>query len=138
MPRSSRGTRRSHVCTRDFDVTTSRMMRMVTVCCTSLSLTQNVDIHLGTSASRPSELSVDDPRTHPRRERSRRIIGILIGSLFGFGVSTVVYVLVNPILERSSGLLRETQGILWSMVPVLTAVGAVVGYLIAKREADGH
>jgi len=73
----------------------------------------------------------------PGRGRHQRtlFLGALAGALVGFGVSSAVYVLVNPLLERSSGLLRETQGLLWSAVPVLTVLGAVLGRRIAQRRA---
>ncbi len=58
---------------------------------------------------------------------------MVIGALVGFGTSSFVYVLVNPLLERSSGLLRETQGLLWSCIPALTILGAVLGHRIAQR-----
>jgi len=58
---------------------------------------------------------------------------MIVGAVVGFGVSSLVYVLVNPLLERSSGLLRETQGLLWSTVPVLTVVGAVLGRALVRR-----
>ncbi len=71
------------------------------------------------------------------RGRNRRTIfcGALVGALVGFGVSTITYTLVNPLLERSGGLLRETQGMLWSLVPVLTVLGAVFGRWVARRRA---
>lgn len=43
------------------------------------------------------------------------------------------YTLVNPVLEASEGLLRETQGLLWNLVPLLTLLGGVAGYLVGRR-----
>lgn len=63
----------------------------------------------------------------------RGVGGSIVGALVGFTLSSLVYVLVNPTLERSGGLLRETQGLLWSCVPVLTALGALVGHRISRR-----
>jgi hypothetical protein len=65
------------------------------------------------------------------------VVATALGALTGFGVSSMVYVLVNPLLERSSGLLRETQGLLWSTVPVLTVAGAVLGHRIARGRTHG-
>lgn len=81
---------------------------------------------------------MDDPRSNARRRRARIILGTVGGSLIGLGVSTLTYVLVNPILERSSGLLRETQGILWSTIPILTALGAVLGRSMARKRSRDH
>ncbi|HUX04825.1 MAG TPA: hypothetical protein VMV53_07990 [Acidimicrobiales bacterium] len=75
---------------------------------------------------------MSDPRARRVHTRAKVIIGTLIGALIGLGVSSGTYALVNPVLERSSGLLRETQGLLWSSVPVLTALGAVLGRWMAK------
>jgi len=71
----------------------------------------------------------------PGRGRNQRtlFLGALVGALIGFGVSSVTYMLVNPLLERSGGLLRETQGLLWSTVLVLTVLGAVLGRWIVRR-----
>lgn len=69
----------------------------------------------------------------PARNQRNVFIGALVGALVGLGVSSAVYALVNPLLERSSGLLRETQGLLWSTVPVVTILGAVLGRWIMRR-----
>lgn len=79
-----------------------------------------------------------DPSARHTSTRARVIVATLLGALIGLGVSSGAYLLVNPTLERSSGLLRETQGILWSLVPVLTAVGAVLGHRVAKRPTRRH
>jgi hypothetical protein len=44
-----------------------------------------------------------------------------------------VYALGSPVLERSAGLLRELQGPLWNVVPVLAVVGAAAGWALAAR-----
>ena len=56
------------------------------------------------------------------------VLGLLAGAIVGFTVSTVVYVLVGPVLERSEGLVREAQGLLWNLVPLLTLLGAAAGW----------
>lgn len=58
---------------------------------------------------------------------------MVIGALVGFGASSLVYQVVNPLLEKSSGLVRETQGLVWSCIPVVTVLGAVLGHRFAQR-----
>lgn len=60
-------------------------------------------------------------------------LGALAGGLAGFAVSSILYLTVNPLLERSSGLLRETQGLLWNLVPLLTAAGLLLGWKMADK-----
>lgn len=67
----------------------------------------------------------------PRRSSHGAVLGAVLGA--GFVVGAVVYVLVNPALESSSGVVRELQGLLWNLVPFLTVVGALVGLLLARR-----
>ncbi|MBW4078222.1 MAG: hypothetical protein HIU84_06885 [Acidobacteria bacterium] len=74
--------------------------------------------------------------SHPARHNGD-LIGAVLGALVGGGASSLIYVLVNPVLERSSGLLRETQGLLWSTVPVCTILGALMGRAIARRRHRG-
>jgi hypothetical protein len=64
---------------------------------------------------------------------SRRVaLGVLGGVVIGFAVGAAVYILVNPMLEDTSGWLRETQGLLWNLVPFLTVLGALVGGLLMR------
>lgn len=65
--------------------------------------------------------------------KARVALGVLGGSALGFAVGAAVYILVNPMLEDASGWVRETQGLLWNLVPLLTVLGAVVGGLLLKR-----
>jgi hypothetical protein len=60
----------------------------------------------------------------------RVAVGILAGGLAGLAIGAVVYVLVDPILENASGWVRETQGLLWNLVPISTVLGALVGRLL--------
>lgn len=57
----------------------------------------------------------------------------LVGAAVGFGLGALVYLGLEPVLERSDGLLRELQGMLWNVVPLLTALGAVLGWRLAAR-----
>ena len=63
----------------------------------------------------------------------RVALGALGGAVIGFALGAVVYILVNPMLEDATGWVRETQGLLWNLVPFLTVLGAVVGGLLQRR-----
>jgi hypothetical protein len=60
-------------------------------------------------------------------------IGAALGAILGFAVGAVVYVLLTPTLEASSGILRELQGLSWNLVPGLTVLGAILGWVLASR-----
>ncbi len=55
--------------------------------------------------------------------------GALGGGAIGFAFSSTVYLAVMPLLEASTGLVRELQGLAWNIVPVLTVLGAIGGAL---------
>ena len=62
---------------------------------------------------------------------NRRVaLGVIGGGAIGLAVGAALYLLVNPVPENASGWVRETQGLLWNLVPVLTVLGAVVGGLL--------
>ena len=61
------------------------------------------------------------------------IWGALGGGALGFGAGYVFYVLITPVLEASTGLVRELQGLSWNLVPALTLAGAVAGGLLVAR-----
>lgn len=63
----------------------------------------------------------------------RSLLGAVVGGLLGFAAGSAVYLLLNPVLEESSGLVREMQGLLWNLVPLLTVAGAGLGWWIARR-----
>lgn len=63
----------------------------------------------------------------------RMSLAIIIGALVGGVLGSAIYLAVNPILEASTGPLREMQGLLWNLVPGLTVVGGVVGWLVFGR-----
>lgn len=71
-----------------------------------------------------------DPGTPSRR---RRLAGAGVGGIVGLLAGGAVYALGSPMLERSAGLLRELQGPLWNVVPVLAVVGAAAGWALAAR-----
>ena len=65
---------------------------------------------------------------------NRRVaLGVVVGGAIGFAAGAAVYLLLNPVLEDASGWIRETQGLLWNLVPVLSVLGAVVGGLLLNR-----
>ena len=66
-----------------------------------------------------------------RREVRRRLWGALGGGTAGFVLASVVYLLITPVLEASTGLLRELQGLSWNLVPGLTVLGGVTGWMLA-------
>ena len=60
--------------------------------------------------------------------------GALAGGAIGFALASVIYLLITPVLEASTGLVRELQGLSWNLVPALTVLGAVLGgVLMAAR-----
>lgn len=63
----------------------------------------------------------------------RMTLAIIIGAIVGGALGAAIYLSVNPILEASTGPLREMQGLLWNLVPGLTVVGGVVGWLTFGR-----
>lgn len=63
----------------------------------------------------------------------RVALGIVGGGAIGFAVGAVVYIILNPVLEEASGWIREMQGLLWNLVPVLSVLGALVGGLLLNR-----
>lgn len=66
-----------------------------------------------------------------RRERRRRLWGALGGAAAGFVLASAAYLLITPVLEASPGLLRELQGLSWNLVPGLTVLGGVTGWMAA-------
>lgn len=69
-----------------------------------------------------------------------RAVYTLIGAAVAFVVTFVLYRWLNPILEARTDWLREMQGLLWSLIPVGTLVGALVGrrWGIRRTPTDSH
>ena len=65
--------------------------------------------------------------------RTRKAVGLVVGAAIGLLLGMLAYAWGAPALEESSGLLREAQGLLWNLVPLLTVVGAFVGLWAAGR-----
>jgi len=56
--------------------------------------------------------------------------GALGGGAIGFTLASIIYLLITPMLEASTGLVRELQGLSWNLVPALTVLGAVLGGIL--------
>lgn len=63
----------------------------------------------------------------------RKVFGLVGGATVGLLLGLLAYTVGAPLLEESGGLLREAQGLLWNLVPLLTVVGAFVGLWSAGR-----
>ncbi len=50
------------------------------------------------------------------------------GGLLGLLIGAGTYLVFNPLLEASDSPLRELQGFLWNLVPVMTVLGAWLGW----------
>jgi cell division protein FtsX len=69
----------------------------------------------------------------PQKDRS--LWGVLVGAAVGLAVSSVIYRLLVPVLEDSSGWVRELQGPLLNLVLLLTGVGALLGWLVVRAHS---
>lgn len=58
---------------------------------------------------------------------------VLLGGALGLALGAGVYLTLNPVLEESTGLAREMQGLLWNLVPLLTILGMALGWWFARR-----
>ena len=59
--------------------------------------------------------------------------GAAAGALTGFLVGWGVYAALTPVLEASEGPVRELQGLVWNLVPLLTVGGGALGYVLSRR-----
>jgi apolipoprotein N-acyltransferase len=73
------------------------------------------------------------PQLTTRRTPVTRLVAALIGALFGFGLTVLLYFWLNPILEARTDWTRELQGFLFTTVPVGTVVGAAIGWALGGR-----
>jgi hypothetical protein len=60
-----------------------------------------------------------------------RAVGLVIRAVLGFVLAAAVYLLLGPLLENTSA--RDLQGMLWNIVPLLTVVGAAVGWSVVRH-----
>ena len=74
----------------------------------------------------------ESPSPAPRRgELRRRFWGAFGGGAIGFVLAAAAYLFLTPVLEASTGVIRELQGLSWNVVPGLTVLGGVVGWITA-------
>lgn len=67
------------------------------------------------------------------QQTHREWIGGGVGAILGFALGALIYILLTPVLEASPGFIRELQGLSWNLVPGLTVLGAVLGWMFARR-----
>ena len=70
------------------------------------------------------------PPAPGRREYRRRLWGALGAGTAGFVLASIAYLLITPVLEASPGWVRELQGLSWNLVPGLTLLGGVIGWIV--------
>lgn len=77
---------------------------------------------------------MDQTPATPRRPGSGLswVWGALGGGAIGFAVASMIYLAITPLLEASTGLVRELQGLSWNLVPALTVIGAVLGGILIR------
>ncbi len=76
------------------------------------------------------------PSPAPKRRRSRRrLLAGAAGAAVGFALAFTFYLLIIPVLEGSTGLIRELQGLAWNLVPVLTLLGGIAGWLLSGSQS---
>ncbi len=56
----------------------------------------------------------------------------MVGAGVGFGLGALGYTLIVPVLEASSGVVRELQGFAWNVVPGSSVLGAIIGLLLGR------
>src|SRR5690606_32768251 len=115
----------------------------------SLGLVRGPRHHLrGQPAARPGPgQGTEEPRHEPLRglsvmsgplQRAHRPwfrsawAGAALGALTGFLVGWGLYAALTPVLEASEGLVRELQGLVWNLVPLLTVGGGALGYVLLR------
>lgn len=64
---------------------------------------------------------------------ARVVAAMLLGAVVGGLVGALAYEWVAPVLERRTDALRDAQGMLWNLVPLLAVVGAYVAGRIVHR-----
>jgi hypothetical protein len=70
---------------------------------------------------------------HSRRAGgSPKSIARCRGAAEGCEPASIAYLLMTPVLEASPGWGRELQGLSWNLVPFLTVLGAVTGWMLAR------
>jgi len=60
------------------------------------------------------------------------LLAALVGAGIGFAIAAPVYLMVDPILEDSGSWVRELQGLLWNLVPLLTLGGGLLAWWLVR------
>ena len=55
----------------------------------------------------------------------------------GAAIGALLYVALNPVLEESTGFLRELQGPLWNLIPLLVLAGILLGFWLGRPRGPG-
>ena len=82
------------------------------------------------------EAAMNESKTPNRHGPLLFLLGAIAGAAVGFGVAWVIYVSLVPVLEDRDDWLRELQGFLWNVVPLLTVGGAVLGWWFVRARRD--
>ncbi|NNE95170.1 MAG: hypothetical protein HKN24_04000 [Acidimicrobiales bacterium] len=67
-----------------------------------------------------------------RRANRTPLLAAMVAATLTLIVTSTLYLWLNPQLERRSDWLRETQGALFSLIPVGTAVAALLAWYAAR------
>lgn len=79
---------------------------------------------------------MNESRTPKRHGPLLHLLGATVGAAVGFGMAWVIYVSLVPVLENRDDWLRDLQGFLWNVVPLLTVGGAVLGWWFVRVRRD--
>jgi hypothetical protein len=66
------------------------------------------------------------------RTYARSVLLALALGASGAAIGALVYLSLNPVLEESTGFLRELQGPLWNLIPLLVLVGIGLGFWLGR------
>lgn len=78
---------------------------------------------MGTMDKRRVVNNAGSPRTSIKRS-----LAIIVGGAVGFLIAFLLYGWLNPVLEARRDWLRELQGILFTLIPLGTVAGCVLGW----------
>jgi len=79
-------------------------------------------------------MNLNDKSEKPRASAGRTW-AIVIGGVIGFGIAFFLYIWLNPILEARRDWIRELQGVLFTLIPVGSVAGAMLGWGLSRRQS---